>query len=112
MAASGFIANPAYLPEFRTALEAAIVEKGKEAQSYAQANASWSSSIPGTIQMQVIGFGTAAVFFGPDSKGRFFEHGTEPRYTKSGAYRGIGPTRPILEPAAEQAMSTPLPLVI
>lgn len=112
MAASGFIPNPGYIPEFRSALAAAIAAKGKEAQGYAQADASWSQSIPGTIQMQMLTPDTAIVGFASGSKGFFFEHGTEPRYTKSGAYRGIGPTRPILEPASDQAMSTPLALVI
>lgn len=106
--ASGFIPNPAYLPQFRTALQTAITLKGREAEGYATANASWSSSIPGTIRTLPVGFGTVLVGFGPDSLGHLFEGGTQPRHTKSGAYRGVGPARPMLAPAADQAMSTPL----
>lgn len=112
MAGSGFTPNPAYLPQFRSALQVAITLKGKETQGHAQSNASWSSSIPATIQVLPVGFGTVLVGFGSGSKGPLFEHGTVPRYTGSGAYRGIGPTRPILSPAADQAMSTPLTLVL
>jgi hypothetical protein len=109
---SGWIDNPAYLPEFSAALDVAMGLKLVEMEGYAQANASWSSSIPGTIQGAFLGAHSVGMGFGPGSKGPLFEHGTTDRYTGSGAYRGVGPARPMLGPAAETAMSTPLALVI
>lgn len=112
MPSAGWIANPAYIPSFNAAFDVAMGAKGKEIQGYAQGNASWSSSIPGTIQMQFLGAHTVGLGFAAGSKGWFFEHGTEKRHTRAGANRGIGPTRPILAPAAETGMKTPLALVI